>query len=106
MVSKRLANLIEEYGGLCHLCGEIVVTDQGIEHPGFPSRDHVKPRKYMKPGEMGRVALAHRVCNSSRNHRHIGKCEKEKFQNIYNQALEEYRAKTLMVDGVYSTEAR
>lgn len=73
------------------------------DHPGFPSRDHVTPRRDVPKGAHGgEVRLAHRVCNSYRGSRLAGRCEMEEFGRRYRKAVAEYEARSMMVDGVYS----
>lgn len=105
MVSEKLQKLIDRFDGKCHLCGGSVVCDDK-DHPGFPSRDHIKPRSQLVENEEGQLALAHRICNSYRGDLHIGKCvttkERDRFIKKYNRSVWEYEETKKLVNGVYS----
>jgi hypothetical protein len=101
MISVRLQRLVDRHGGRCHLCGGLVHTEDP-DHPGFPSRDHITPRRDVPKGTPGEVLLAHRICNSYRGSRLAGRCDMEEFGRRYRKAVAEYEARTLLVDGVYS----
>lgn len=104
-ISGKLARLVEREEGRCHLCGGMVVTDD-LAHPGFPSRDHVIPKAYQEKGtpneEQGRIRLAHRSCNSYRGAARISPT-KDKYIRHYQRKLNEYYARDMMVDGIYTS---
>ena len=89
-MSDRLRRLIVEGDGKCHLCGLDVVVVDDPHHPGFPTRDHIIPRCLVKSGTPGTFALAHKVCNNHRKHRHLSECVPGYFQQIYSKAVQTY----------------
>lgn len=100
--SDALLRLVEREGGVCHLCQGIVDMYVEPNHPAFPSRDHVIPRRVKGKGVPGVLKLAHSFCNSHRGHRKLGKCKARIFKERLAKAVEEYEAKKYLVDGKYS----
>lgn len=78
--ADRTRRLVENDGGICHLCGGEVRTDVVKEHPTSPTRDHVIPRAIAGAGfEKHEIALAHRACNEYRGTKHVGECKPADF---------------------------
>lgn len=59
--------IFEEQKGLCWLCGEPMLLDG--RSPKFASFDHVIPKSEGGTTYHTNLKLAHRKCNSARNHK-------------------------------------
>lgn len=69
--------LFERQGGLCHLCGKPMTLQRrtgkraGAGGSTFASFDHLIPKANGGRNYRTNFRLAHRKCNSARNHRPI-----------------------------------
>lgn len=64
--------LFDQQSGLCWLCGKLMTLERGkYGKPGrnFASFDHVVPKANGGTTHHTNLKLAHRKCNSARNHR-------------------------------------
>lgn len=62
--SISLTKLIVNDGGVCKLCGDVVVIDEDTNSDHYPSIDHIIPVSKGGTHTWDNVQLAHRICNS------------------------------------------
>lgn len=61
-------HLFRKQKGRCWLCGGRMRLRCVPTHPEFGTFDHVIPRKVGGPNALWNLALAHRSCNTAREH--------------------------------------
>jgi predicted nucleic acid-binding Zn ribbon protein len=64
-----MRDVIEQSGGLCHLCGEPVDTELSGSDPDGPTIDHLTPLSLGGIDCRTNVALAHWLCNVKRGNK-------------------------------------
>lgn len=72
--------------GRCHLCGGNVPFTVEERDPRAASRDHVVPQSLGGKRTPENLRLAHRYCNSRRNHRPLGDMPPEAYATLLQQA--------------------
>lgn len=72
--------------GRCHLCGGNVPMGVEQRDPRAASRDHVVPHALGGKRTPGNLRLAHRYCNSRRNHRTVDDMSPEAYATLLKSA--------------------
>jgi hypothetical protein len=91
----------------CYLCGyDIDVCIGNPNHPGFKTRDHVKPRTLGGKTVSGNIRYVHRICNLQKGGRTptalvVSECRSAFLANRYGKSVQRKLSRSVLFEADY-----